>query len=98
MAGHSVKATWPQEEVWDCTQVSRLQKRELLLDLCVHVSRSVVSDSFAALWTVAWAPLSIGCFRQSYWSGHALLEDLPTQGSIPTASLMSLVGRQVLYC
>ena len=34
------------------------------------VSRSVLSNSFAALWTMAHqAPLSMGFFRQEYWSG-----------------------------
>ena len=37
---------------------------------CEGVSGSVVSDSFATPWKVACqAPLSMGFFRQEYWSG-----------------------------
>ena len=48
------------------------------------LSCSVVSDSFATLWTVVrQAPLSTGFSRQEYWNGlHALLQGIsPTQGS-----------------
>ena len=38
--------------------------------VCVCVSCSVVSDSFATPWTVAYqAPLSMEFSRQEYWSG-----------------------------
>ena len=42
-----------------------------LFIVCVHtLSPSVVSDSFATLWTVAHqAPLSMEFARQEYWSG-----------------------------
>ena len=54
-------------------------------------SRSVVSDSFGTLWTVAFqAPLSIEFPRQEYWSGlpRPPPEDLPDPGIEPK-SLMS---------
>ena len=44
------------------------------------VSRSVMSDSFATLWTVDHqTSLSMGFFRQEYWSGLPFLSpgDLP---------------------
>jgi len=47
-----------------------------------HLSRV---QCFTTLWTVACqAPLSMGFFRQEYWSGcHALLQGIfPTQGQI----------------
>ena len=38
--------------------------------VCVYLSHQVMSDSFATLQTVAHqAPLSMGFFRQEYWSG-----------------------------
>ena len=47
------------------------------------VSHSVVSNSFANTWTVAYhTPLSMGFFRQEYWSCHSLLQGIfPTQWS-----------------
>ena len=50
---------------------------QVCICVCVHacalahvLSHSVVSDSFATLWTIACqAPLSIGLSRQQYWSG-----------------------------
>ena len=42
----------------------------LLPHCCCCFSHSVVSDSFETPWTVAHqAPLSVGFFRQEYWSG-----------------------------
>ena len=42
--------------------------------------RSVVSDSFATLWTVACqSPLSVGFPRQEYWSGLPF----PAPGNLP---------------
>ena len=52
-----------------------------------------MSDSFVAAWTVACqAPLSMGFFRQEYWSGlrFSPLGELPDSGVQPT-SPMSLV-------
>ena len=49
------------------------------------LSGSVVSDS-VTLWTVAYqAPLSMGFFRQEYWSGLPFLPpgDLPDPGIEP---------------
>ena len=43
-------------------------------------SRSVVSNSFATLWTVAYqAPLSMGFPKQEYWSGLPF----PLPGGLP---------------
>ena len=54
--------------------------------VCVHVlSRSVVSDS-ATVWTIALqAPLSMGLFRQEYWSELPFPPpgDLPNSGTEP---------------
>ena len=50
--------------------------------MCLHVC-SVMSDSFATLWTVAHqAPLSMGFSRQEYWSGLPFSPpgDLPDPG------------------
>ena len=55
------------------------------MDSSSSVSHSVMSDS-ATPWTVACqAPLSVGFFRQEYWSGLPFpsLEDLPDPGSKP---------------
>ena len=53
-----------------------------------------MSDSFVAAWTVACqAPLSMGFFRQEYWSGlpFSPLGDFPDSGVQPTDSMgMSL--------
>ena len=47
--------------------------------IVVVVSRSVVSNSFATLWTVACqAPLSMEFSRQEYWSGFPF----PTPGDL----------------
>ena len=44
------------------------------------LSHTVVSDSFATPWTIALqAPLSMGFFRQEYWSGSPF----PTPGDLP---------------
>ena len=53
-------------------------------NVCLGVSRSVVSDP-ATLWTLACqAPLSMGFSRQEYWSGlPASPEDLPDTGIKP---------------
>ena len=50
--------------------------------VCV-LSHSVISDSFAALWTVACqVPLSMGFSRKDYWSGLSFPppRDLPNPG------------------
>ena len=49
----------------------------------LELSHSVMSDSFATLWTVAHqVPLSIGLPRREYWSGQPFPspEDLPEPG------------------
>ena len=49
----------------------------------MHVC-SVVSSSFATLWTVApQAPLSMGFFRQEYWSGLLF----PSPGDLPNPEM-----------
>ena len=56
---------------------------KFLLLLLFLFSRSVMSDSFVILWTVAHqTPPSMGLPRQEYWSGLAFPspEDLLTQG------------------
>ena len=53
-----------------------------LINLCVYVCCSVVSDS-ATPWTLdSQAPLSMGLSRQEYWSGLPFPspEDLPDPG------------------
>ena len=43
-----------------------------------------MSDSFVTLWTVAHqAPLSLGCFRQEYWSRLRF----PTPGDLPNPGI-----------
>ena len=59
-------------------------------------SCSVISDSFAILWTAAnQTPLSMEFLRQEYWSGcHFLLQGIfLTQGS----TCVPCIGRQILY-
>ena len=59
---------------------------KFLLLLLFLFSRSVMSDSFVNLWTVArQTPLSMGFPRQEYWSGLAFLSlgDLPNPGIDP---------------
>ena len=52
---------------------------------------------YAVIYTASQAPLSMGFFRQEYWSGfHTLLQGFfPTQGLNPC--LLHLIGRQVAY-
>ena len=55
-------------------------------DLHASSVASVVSDSFATIWTVVHqAPLSMGFSRQEYWSGllYLSLGDLPDPGIEP---------------
>ena len=50
------------------------------------LSHSVVIDSFVTPWTVSYqAPLSMGIFRQEYWSELPFLSpgDLPNPGIVP---------------
>ena len=66
--------------------------------MCVCYVAWVVSDS-ATLWTIACQdPLSMEFSRQEYWSGLPCPPpgDLPDPGIQP-ASLVSCIGRQVLY-
>ena len=51
-----------------------------------------MSNSFATLWTVAHqAPLSMGFFRQEYWSGLSLPSpgDLPDPGVEPASPALA---------
>ena len=62
-------------------------------------SRSVVSNSFAAPWTVArQAPLSMGFSRQEYWSGLLCPPpgDLPDPGIEPMS--LELADSSLLNC
>ena len=62
--------------------------------VCVCVNRSVVSDSFATVWTVArQAPLSMGFSRQKHRSGLPCPPpgDLPDPGTKPVSP--TLAGR-----
>ena len=55
------------------------------------VSRSIMSNSLRPPWTVARpAPLSMGFFRQEYWSGLPCPppEDLPNPGMEPASSAL----------
>ena len=55
---------------------------------------------FAIPWTVAHqAPLSMGFFRQEYWSRLPFPSpgDLPDAGIEPCVSCISCIGRQILY-
>ena len=57
-----------------------LPQQLLLCSYSVQFSRSVVSGSLAALWTVdCQAPLSMGFRRQEYWSGLPF----PSPGHLP---------------
>ena len=54
----------------------------------------------ATLWTVAHqAPLSMGFFRQEYWSGLPCSPpgDLPNPGVESKSHYVTCVGRRVLY-
>ena len=54
--------------------------------VCVCVSCSVVSDSFATLWTIAHqAPLSMDFSRQEHWSGSLC----PPPGDLPDLGIKS---------
>ena len=66
---------------------------------CASWVASVMSNSFATLWTVSYqAPLSMGFSRQAYWSGLSCPPpgDLPNPGIKPT-SYVSCIGKWVLY-
>ena len=57
------------------------------------LSRSVMSDSFVAPWTVGLqAPLSMGFPRQEYWSGLPFSSpgDLPDPGIEPASSALQV--------
>ena len=62
--------------------------------ICAVLGPSVVSDS-ATLWTVTdQAPLSMGLFRQGYWSGlpSPFPRDLPNPGIKPTSPIVSCIA------
>ena len=70
----------------------------LIQKKCVSVSRSIMSHSFATLWTIACqSPLSMGFSRQEYWSGLPFPPpgDLPDRGIKPRSA--ALHCRQILY-
>ena len=54
---------------------------------------------FAILWTVAHQALSLGFFRQEYWSGFPCSPpgDFPDPGIEPTSLTSTRIGRQVIY-
>ena len=61
-------------------------------DLLLFFSRSVMSNSFVTLWTVArQALLSMGFPRQEYWSGLLFPPpgDLPNPGIEPMAPMLA---------
>ena len=62
------------------------------------LSCSVVSD-FSRPYGRRQAPLSMGFFKQEYWSGLPFPSpgDLPNPGIKPTTSCVSCIGRQILY-
>ena len=66
---------------------------------CVHAQLLSRVQLFATLWTVACrAPLSLGFFRQEYWSGlpFPISGIFPTQGSNPCLLRLQLC-RMTLY-
>ena len=72
---------------------------ESFLGVCVPAQLLSHVILFSTPWTIACkAPLSMEFSRQEYWSGLPFLTpgDLPKLGIEP-ASLMSLIGRRVLY-
>ena len=71
----------------------------LFLYVCV-LSRFSHIQLFMTLWTITLhAPLSMGFFRQEYWSGLSCSppRDLPDPGDQTHISYISCVDRQVLY-
>ena len=63
--------------------------------VCVMLSCSAVSDSFATAWTIAHqAPLSMGFSRQEFWSRLLLLPpgDLPDLGTKTGSSVPSALA------
>ena len=80
----------------DTNYFALIRKSSLFPYMCVCVLSCYVR-LFVTPWTVACqAPLSMGFFRQEYWSGcHALLQGIfPTQGWNPILSHC----RWFLYC
>ena len=75
----------------------KLYKKSLTVAMAwiLLFSRSVVSDSFVMLWTVAHqAPLSMGFPRQEYWNGLPFLSPSqePRHGHIQLAWRDGLLG------
>ena len=75
-----------------------ISERHVLTILLLLLFRwSVVSDSFATLWTAAHqASLSVGFSRQEYWSGLPCSSpgDLPNRGIKPASPVsLALAGR-----
>ena len=64
----------------------------ILWKIVTLFSHSVTSDSFATTWDVARrVPLSMGFFRQEYWSGlpFPFPGDLPDSGIKPASSALA---------
>ena len=89
--GSQKSLTW----LSDVTETPKMRYRWQMLLLLF--SRSVVSDSSATPWTIAFqAPLSLGFTRQQYWSGLPF----PSPGDLPDWGdqiCISCTRRWVLY-
>ena len=65
----------------------------VFLALVINCAHSVMFDSFATPWTVAHqVPLSLGFFRQEYWSGLLVPfpRDLPDPGIKPASPALAV--------
>ena len=77
-----------------------LENNPILLLLLLLFSHQVLSNSFATPWTVAsQAPLSMGFFRQEYWSGLPFPPpgDLPDPGIEPSFPRLSWTNLVALF-
>ena len=83
---------------WKLKQISVFRwKVQVTYNRMYMLSCSVVSSSFATPWTAArQAPLSVGFFRQEYWSGFA---NSSSRGSSQPRdwTCVSCIGRQILH-
>ena len=88
----SIKLTIPSpnlQKFWFNLMDDTKEKQKLMVISHIYLRVlvcSIVSDSWWPPWTIACqAPLSIGFYRQEYWSGLSLPPsgDLPDQGSNP---------------
>ena len=90
------KFCWLPLDPWSCFMPQSPGKFWLCVCVCVCVSHSVMSNSFATPWTVAYqASLAHGFSRQEYWSGLPF----PSRGSSRRRdrTQVSSIGRQTLY-